>query len=87
MIAYFVTGPKADTLVIPEANLAVTVDRTTLKAFLGDSPAYAGWSGEALGDRAPEAFGRVIARREDDRPPDILDQATWNQRVLHHLRR
>ncbi|HEY9898670.1 MAG TPA: hypothetical protein V6D00_05765 [Pantanalinema sp.] len=87
MIAYFVTDPKVDTIVIPEADLAVEVNRQTLMAFLGDSPAFAGWSGQALGDRAPTAFGRVIAQREDDRSPTILDQTTWNQRVFQHLRR
>lgn len=87
MIAYFVTGSKMDTIVVPEANLAVQVDRKLLKDFLGDSPDYASWSGEALGDRKPEAFGRVIAKREGEQSPTILDQNAWNQRVMQHLRR
>lgn len=87
MLAYFVTGPKVDTIVVPEADLAVEVDRKLLKDFLGDCPDYAAWSGQALGDRKPEAFGRVIAKREGNQSPTILDQNTWNQRVMQHLRR
>ncbi|MBO9539038.1 hypothetical protein J7643_00415 [bacterium] len=87
MIAYFVNGPKVDTIVIPEVNLAVEVNRQTLMAFLGDSPDFASWSGQALGDRKPTDFGRILAQREGENSPTILDQNAWNQRVFQHLRR
>lgn len=86
MIGYYVTQRQQDTVVIPEAGVAQKVDRTVLRRFLADDPEFATWQGEALGARTPEDFGTVLATREDDAPPTILDQARWNERVMAQLK-
>ncbi len=86
MIAYYVTKGQQDTVVIPEAQVAMRVDRAVLRHFLADEPDFAAWQGEPLSGRAPDAFGTVLATREDEAPPTILDQARWNDRVMAQLR-
>lgn len=86
MIAYFVTRRNEDTIVIPEKEIALRVDRQVLRQFLADEPDFATWQGEALGGRVPEDFGTVLATREDEAPPLIVDQGMWNQRVLAQLK-
>lgn len=86
MIAYYVTQRQADTVVIPDAEVARRVDRAVLREFLADEPEFARWQGEPLSGRVPEDFGKVLATRDEDAPPTILDQAHWNERVMAQLR-
>lgn len=86
MIAYYVTKGQEDTVVIPEAQVAARVDRAVLRQFLADEPDFASWQGEPLSGRSPETFGTVLATRDEEAPPTILDQARWNDRVMAQLR-
>ncbi|HEY9855090.1 MAG TPA: hypothetical protein V6D05_05080 [Stenomitos sp.] len=86
MIGYYVTQRQQDTVVIPEAGVAQRVDRAVLRRFLADDPEFGTWEGEALGGRKPEDFGTVLATREEEAPPTILDQAHWNERVMAQLK-
>lgn len=86
MIAYFVTQDNQDTVVIPDRDVVRRVDRSVLRHYLADEPDFESWQGEPLAGRAPADFGTILASREDEAPPDILDQALWNHRVMAQLK-
>lgn len=86
MIAYYVSQRQADTVVIPDVQVAKRVDRAVLRHFLAEEPGFEAWQGEPLAGRSPEDFGTVLATRDDAAPPTILDQAHWNERVMAQLK-
>lgn len=87
MIAYYVYDEKKekDLVILPEMGCAVTVNETILAEFIGPTPMFAAWSGDACQIVSPEDFGKVIATREDQGDVAVLDQDLWQARMAYYL--
>ena len=87
MIAYYVydEAKAKDLVIIPEMACAVAVDEKVMADFIGATPIFAAWSGDACEIVAPEDFGLVIATREETGDVCVLKADLWQERMAHHL--
>lgn len=87
MIAYFVHDEKKndDMIVMPDMSCAVPVDRARMETFISPAPAFANWSGDTCAEVNPDAFGTVIASREEGEDVCVLKQEIWQARMEYYL--
>ena len=87
MRAYFVYDVKKDKdhLVIPDTNILTDVDRSIMAIFIDVKPDFSNIGGRRLNDLPPNAFGRIVATRDDDGDVCIADPDLWPQRMRAHL--
>ena len=87
MLAYFVHDPKKekDIIVLPEMGCAVPVTPERMEAFISVSPVFARWSGDSCHGIMPEAFGTVVATREEGGDVCILKEDLWRERMDFYL--
>jgi hypothetical protein len=83
MIAYLVHNPEtaADRFVLPEMGCAVAVTPERFETFISPGPVFAEWSGDTCGDADPEAFGTVVASRDEAGDVCILHEGLWRERM------
>lgn len=87
MIAYFVHDQQkmSDTVYLPDMGCFVPVDRAAMQRFISVKPDFAKWNGQVCTFVKPEAFGTVVASRDDQGDVCIVRQDLWRERMLVHL--
>jgi len=87
MLAYYVHDDKKaqDYLIIPEIDLTIPVDRHIMTDFISVRPAFSQRTGVALNSLKPDAFGRIVATRDDQGDVCVVDIALWQKRMAVHL--
>jgi len=80
MRAYYTHNNAYDSIVIPGAEVAVTVTDDLLREYLEASPNFSAWRGESTGGLLPEDYGRILAIRDDDASqPNAVYVTDWRQ--------
>jgi hypothetical protein len=87
MIAYYVYDKNKDKdhVVLPDMDCIVEVDGKLMEAFIAVEPDFKSWSGSVCGELSPEAYGTVVATREEAGDVCILNSELWRQRMAFHL--
>jgi len=87
MKAFFVYDVKQqkDIMVVPQKDIAITVDRSVMEEFIAVEPDFSKYAGDPLNETPPEALGVIVATRESDGDVCIVEEALWQQRMLFHL--
>lgn len=87
MRAFLVYDVKKDKdlLVIPDTDVLAEVDRDIMAIFIDVKPDFAAIKGSRLKQLSPDAFGCIVATRDDDGDVCIADPALWPDRMRFHL--
>lgn len=87
MRAFFVYDEKKDKdlLVIPDTDVLAEVDRSVMEIFIDVKPDFTAIRGSRLNQLSPEAFGRIVAARDDDGDVCIAEPGLWPGRMKFHL--
>ncbi|MDJ0781621.1 MAG: hypothetical protein QNJ22_06590 [Desulfosarcinaceae bacterium] len=88
MIAYYVHDDKDgnDVILLPDMSCAVEVNKEKLEMFISPAPAFANWSGNSCVDANPEAFGTVVASREEGGDVCVIKREIWQARMEYYLK-
>ncbi len=87
MIAYYVHDKNKDKdhVVLPDMGCIVEVDGKLLEAFIAVEPDFKSWSGAACGELSPEAFGTIVATREENGDVCIRKPELWRRRMGFYM--
>jgi hypothetical protein len=87
MIAYCVHDEKklCDLIVLPNMACAVPVNTENMQKFISPAPVFAEWSGDSCVDLSPEAFGTVMATRDEDGDVCVLKPELWEKAMEKYL--
>lgn len=87
MQAFYVYDEKkdTDTMVIPEKDCMVPVDRSLMENFIAVKPDFSQWQGQPLNGLPPDAIGQVLATRTEDGDVCIVEMEQWHERMAVFL--
>jgi len=87
MLAYFVhnTQNRQDTIVLPEIGCRVPVNTERMQRFIAVNPAFSDWSGDSCAGNLPEAYGTIVAVRDDCGDVAVRHANLWRERMDFHL--
>lgn len=83
MKAYYVFNQAdgTDHFVTPENDQLIPANKDTMYQFISAQPDFSEWQGEPLDRRPPDAFGIVVASRQEDGDVCIREEDLWHQRM------
>ena len=83
MRAYFVhdSAKESDSIVVPELDMLVAVDREAFDLFISARPDFSRFSAVPAGGLSPRSFGKIVATRDDDGDVCVKNDVLWQQRM------
>jgi hypothetical protein len=74
-----VQNENGEFILIPETEQVITADKENTKAFVAPSPCFKTWIGVHHENLSPEAFGKIIASRDDEGDVAVKDDEAWRK--------
>ncbi|MEJ2040560.1 MAG: hypothetical protein P8X55_16770, partial [Desulfosarcinaceae bacterium] len=74
-----------DYIVVPDTDALAAANRSNMAIFIDVKPDFTQIQGDPLNGMAPDAFGRLVATRDDDGDVCIADHQLWPERMRLHL--